>query len=270
MPIEPFNIIQPTAKRVPILISVPHSGILFPDDIKDCFLSEMIESPDDTDWFVDKLYDFAPAMGITMITAKYSRWAIDLNRNTESKPLYDDGRIITELCPTATFAGEQIYLEGDAPDEIEIARRVEEYYNPYHAKIEELLKDLKKEFGYVLLWDAHSIRQYVPLISKEKFPDLILGDNDEKTADSRLTNIVLSILLGSGLKTEHNFPFKGGQITRSFGKPEDNQYALQLEMTKVNYMDNAEMEYDIDRAGKIKLMLQEVFEALITHLPQVK
>jgi N-formylglutamate deformylase len=270
MQIEPYNIIKPTAKRVPILISVPHSGILFPGDIKDCYLPEMIEAPDDTDWFVDKLYDFAPAMGITMITAKYSRWAIDLNRNPESKPLYNDGRILTELCPTASFAGEQIYLAGDAPDEIEIARRVEEYYNPYYAKIEEILKELKKEFGYVLLWDAHSIRQYVPLIRKDKFPDLILGDNDETTADPTITNMVLSILLGSGLKTEHNFPFKGGQITRHFGKPEANQYALQLEMTKLNYMDDSEMEYDVDRAAKIKLMLQEVFESLIIQLPKIK
>src|SRR3954471_19733902 len=107
----PYNIIPNTAAQVPILISVPHCGVEFPNDIEHDYNQTLIQSPDDTDWFVDRLYDFAPAMGITMITATYSRWVIDLNRDLESKPLYNDGRIITGLCPVTNFLGESLYTD---------------------------------------------------------------------------------------------------------------------------------------------------------------
>jgi N-formylglutamate deformylase len=79
-------------------VSIPHCGTLFPKEIINDFDPALIKAPDDTDWFVDRLYDFAPSLGITMITAVFSRWVIDLNRHPDSKPLYNDGRIITELC----------------------------------------------------------------------------------------------------------------------------------------------------------------------------
>ena len=263
---EPFHVIEPDGKRVPILVSVPHSGTRFPDNIIQHYDPKSIENPDDTDFYVDKLYDFVSGMGITMIVADYSRWVIDLNRDPESAPLYDDGRIITELCPSASFAGEPICLDQHMPDKKEINRRLDTYYWPYYRKIEEILGELKAEFGKVLLWDAHSIRQYVPLIRKEVFPDLILGDNNGKTAHPALTDTVLSVLEGSRLKITHNTPFKGGHLTRYFGKPQENQHALQLEMTKMNYMDNKELNYDITRASNMRDRLKDVFEKLLTTL----
>src|SRR5688500_18192006 len=128
-----FQVIAPTSDRVPILLSVPHCGVEFPSEIKSEYNPSLIQSPDDTDWFVHLLYDFAPAMGITMIHAVNSRWVIDLNRDPESKPLYTDGRIITALCPTTTFFGEPIYVDGRKELAAEeVSRRVELYYNPYH------------------------------------------------------------------------------------------------------------------------------------------
>ena len=106
----PYEIINPNPK-LPILVSVPHCGIAIPPDIKSSYQSKKIEFIDDTDWYVDKLYDFACALGITMIKAKYSRWVIDLNRNAESKPLYDDGRVITALTPTSDFNNNSIYYD---------------------------------------------------------------------------------------------------------------------------------------------------------------
>lgn len=262
----PYHISEPETTRVPILISVPHSGTAFPDNIRDHYDQKLIEAPDDTDWFVHKLYDFAPAMGITMIRAEYSRWVIDLNRDPESSPLYNDGRIITELCPTATFAGEPIYKDHHMPGGKEITRRLDTYYWPYYNKVSELLNDMKQEFGKVLFWDAHSIRQYVPLIRKEIFPDLILGDNKGKTADRTLIDTTMASLKNSKLLIEHNYPFKGGHLTRYFGKPEENQHALQLEMTKINYMDNRERHYDIDRATRMRKILKKTFENLIQKL----
>lgn len=263
---DPFRIVEPTSKRVPILISSPHSGTAFPSEIKENYNQDAIAAPDDTDWFIDKLYDFAPKLGITMITAHFSRWVIDLNRDPESNPLYDDGRVITDLCPTMNFMEEPIYKENQLPDRKEIDRRLDTYYWPYYHKIQSMLDDLKKEFGQVLLWDAHSIRQYVPTIRKEVFPDLILGDNDEKSAGQDLIQTSLSGLGESKLKLNHNNPFKGGHITRYFGKPSNKQHALQLEMTKVNYMNDDEQHYNDDRASVIRSILINNFEGLIEKL----
>ncbi len=263
---DPFRIIEPTSKRVPILISSPHSGTAFPSEIKENYNQGAIAAPDDTDWFIDKLYDFAPNLGITMITAHFSRWVIDLNRDPKSNPLYDDGRVITDLCPTMSFMEKPIYKENQLPDRKEIDRRLDTYYWPYYHKIQSMLDDLKKEFGQVLLWDAHSIRQYVPTIRKEVFPDLILGDNDEKSAGQDLIQTSLSRLGESKLKLNHNNPFKGGHITRYFGKPSNNQHALQLEMTKINYMNDDEQHYNDDRASVIRSILMNNFEGLIEKL----
>jgi N-formylglutamate deformylase len=264
---DPFNIIRSGNNVVPILISVPHCGTEFPDELKDQYKSELIKAPADTDWFVDQLYDFAPEMGITMITAKYSRWVIDLNRDPESKPLYTDGRIITGLCPTTNFLGDPLYNDNrTAVAKDEIRRRTDLYYWPYHRKIERLLNELKGTFGKVLLWDCHSIKQVVPTIQAEKFPDMILGDADGNAASAEIFNTAFANLNSGSYSLNHNHPFKGGFITRNFGRPLQQQHALQLEMTKVNYMDDAEMVYEKQRAEKIREVLKKTLHVLTEQL----
>jgi N-formylglutamate deformylase len=254
---QPFQVIAPSSDRVPILLSVPHCGIDFPDELKSEYNPALMQSPDDTDWYVHQLYEFAASMGITMIHARYSRWVIDLNRDPYSKPLYADGRIITALCPTTTFFGEPIYQDKREKIDLgEVERRAVSYYYPYHQKVQTLLDDLKNQFGKVLLWDCHSIRQSVPTIHQENFPDLILGDADGTSASPGLIETAMKSLDTEGYTLSHNHPFKGGYITRNFGKPAQHQHALQLEMTKVNYMDDAEKKFDLTRATKMRKVLQ--------------
>jgi N-formylglutamate deformylase len=264
---NPFFIIEPKGKKVPIILSSPHSGIEFPDELKTHFRAELMAQPDDTDWFIHELYNFAPDLGITVIHARFSRWVIDLNRDPHSKPLYTDGRIITELVPKTDFLGTEIYVDKKfIPDDAEIARRLENYYKPYHQKIESLLRERINEFGQVLLWEAHSIRRFVPTIQSEPFPDLILGDNDEKSASKDIIEIALSNLKAGKYSVNHNSPFKGGHITRYFGKPQNNIHALQLEMAKTNYMDNDELTFNESRADNVRNVLRPVFENLIEYL----
>lgn len=264
---EHFYIAQATAPTVPIIVSSPHSGVEFPDELRAQFIPEFAARPDDTDWFIHELYSFAPSLGITMIHAKYSRWVIDLNRDPASRPLYNDGRLITELCPKTDFLGNEIYTEPRfKPDETEIARRTDAYYKPYHARIAELLNERVAEFGHALLWDAHSIRRVVPTIQKDPFPDLILGDNEGRAAASEITATALDNLRSGKFEVSHNFPFKGGQITRSFGNPSAKIHALQLEMAKTNYMNDAELEFDEARANEVRTVLRGVFESLIDKM----
>jgi N-formylglutamate deformylase len=243
---------------------VPHCGTEFPEEIIAHYNEERIQKPDDTDWFVHQLYEFATHLGITIIYAKYSRWVIDLNRDPESKPLYDDGRIITSLTPNTDFFGNKIYKNADfEPNSEEVNRRLETYYWPYYRAIESLLEERKKEFGKVILWDAHSIRRHVPTIRKEPFPDMILGTNDEKSAGREIMHVALTELRKGSFQVNYNDPFKGGHITRYFGKPELNQHALQLEMNKVLYMNDAEIEFHTERANKVSALLRNTFAKLI-------
>jgi N-formylglutamate amidohydrolase len=124
------------------------------------------------------------------------------------------------------------------------------------------LKDLTSRFGKVLLWDCHSIRQIVPTIQKDKFPDLILGDVEQTAASQMLIDVALKGLGGGAYSLQHNHPFKGGYITRQFGRPSTGQHALQLEMSKVNYMDDKEVMYDKVRAEKMREVLKKTLRNL--------
>ncbi len=259
---NPFSVHPPIRPRIPILLSVPHCGTAFPAEVINDYKTDLIRNPDDTDWFVDQLYDFAPSIGVTVIAAVYSRWVIDLNRDPENKPLYSDGRIITGLCPVTNFLGDSLYVDDrDVVSKHEIQRRLDCYYWPYHQKLKELLESIKSEFGHVLLWECHSIRQYVKTIYAHKFPDLVLGDVDGSAASPALTNAALETLQSSTYSVDHNFPFKGGFITRHYGMPEIEQHVLQLEMSKVNYMDDGETSYEAARAAKMRALLKKTLLA---------
>ncbi len=263
----PFEIIEPKGEKVPVIISVPHCGTDFPDEIAAHFNSELRKTLDDTDWFVDRLYDFASEMGITIIKARYHRWVIDLNRDPDSKPLYNDGRIITALCTSTDFLGNDIYIDDrKIPNEEEVKRRLELYYWPYYKAIQDQIDGLKMDFRNVLFYDAHSIRKYVSTIRKDPFPDLILGTNDEKSAHAQLIKVALKGLESGPYELTHNFPFKGGHLTRYFGKPEVGQHALQLERAKLKYMDDDEITYSEERAAEMKQMLKPMFTNLIETL----
>ena len=264
---QPFHIIPPKGAPVPFILSVPHCGTDFPTEISANYVEDKMKAPDDTDWFVHDLYNFASELGITIIHAKYSRWVIDLNRDPKSAPLYNDGRIITGLTPNTDFFGDSIYNSIDAePDTTEVERRLDTYYWPYYQKIQELLDERVATFGKVLLWDAHSIRHLVPTIRKEVFPDMILGNNDETTADPALISAALNGLQSGVYQINHNTPFKGGHITRYFGNPSKNVHALQLEMNKILYMDDTELHFHEDRANQVRSLLKPTFEALINTL----
>lgn len=264
---DPFVIAEPLSGAAPFVLSIPHCGVDFPDDLREKLDPELIDAPDDTDWYLDRLYDFAPELGVTMIHARYSRWVIDLNREPAGRPLYDDGRIITELCPTTDFQGNPLYRSaGDVPDDAEKGRRLEVYYRPYHSKIDELIADLRTRFESVIFWDGHSIRRLVPSIRQEPFPDLILGDNNGSTASRRIIDSAVGALSLGRYRLNHNDPFRGGYLTRSKGDPANGVHALQLEMSKDLYMDETETEYDEKKAAVVKAHLRSVFERLIEEV----
>lgn len=256
---------SPKTRRLPILLSCPHSGTELPKDIAAEMDKEAASTLPDTDWFVDELYGFAPELGITMITANYSRFVIDLNRDPKGQLLYHDGRRETGLVPFSTFGGTKLYLRNE-PDQTEVQRRLETYFLPYHREVERLLSGYVRDFGHALFFDAHSIKRIVPSIRAAALPDMILGDQQGQTAAPALSNAALSSLRQGGFNVTHNDPFMGGYLTRHFGSPSRGVQALQLEMSQDIYMNETARTRDQTKQTRVAKTLRTTLEALAATL----
>ncbi|RYZ09302.1 MAG: N-formylglutamate deformylase, partial [Comamonadaceae bacterium] len=161
------------AGRLPMLVSMPHAGTDIPDEVAHT-LAPCAAARADTDWHLPELYGFLEEMGISTISARWSRYLIDLNRPPEDTNLYP-GLDTTGLCPLDTFGRERLYRDGMEPDGAEVQRRLARYWQPYHAQLRAELDRLKMEHGRVVLWDAHSIASVVPRFFDGTLPDLNFG-----------------------------------------------------------------------------------------------
>ncbi|MCX7249596.1 MAG: N-formylglutamate deformylase [Burkholderiales bacterium] len=219
----------------PLLVSMPHVGTFVPPAIAAGLTPEGREVHD-TDWHLGRLYDFATAMGASILQATHSRYVVDLNRAPDGASLYP-GQSVTGLCPLDTFDDTPLYLDGKGPDEAEIAARRKAVWQPYHDQLAAELARIKLRHGITMLWDAHSIRSVLPRFFQGKLPDFNLGTADGASCDRALAGQLLSIARSApGLTAVLNGRFKGGYITRHYGQPAQNVHALQLEMTQCSYM----------------------------------
>lgn len=255
-----------TAGKGPILVSMPHVGYRIPDMIAR-HLTESGKRSTDTDWHVDQLYDFLGEFNCSVIRAAYSRYVIDLNRGAEGKALYP-GQSETELCPTTGFGTEDLYLDGKTPDSPEILRRKEIYWQPYHDKIRAELIRIKQEYGYAILWDAHSIQSQVPRFFDGQLTDLNIGTGNGTSCDPKLSQQIYEMGATSPYTTVLNGRFKGGYITRNYGRPRDNIHAIQMEISQITYMDEAPtFAFHEERAAKLRPILRQMFSQLIAFRP---
>lgn len=253
--------------RLPLLIDVPHAGTRVPGDLKGRLTEPALALPD-TDWHVDKLYRFAAELGCGLFVATHSRYVVDLNRDPDGAILYP-GASNTELCPLRTFADEPIYLPGAEPSPDEQARRIEQYFRPYHARLQEELNALRQRFGFAVLLDGHSIRAEVPRFFAGRLPDLNLGTADGKSADSGLAGLAWDALgRHPRFSRIHNGRFKGGYVTRHYGQPGQGLHALQLEMAQTCYMDERiPQPFTPEPAAALGQVLRELVTALLGWRP---
>jgi N-formylglutamate deformylase len=250
----------------PLLISMPHAGTGIPKDIK-CKLTPEATALPDVDWHLPILYDMAKDFDISVISAEYARYVIDLNRSTENTSLYP-GQDVTGLCPIDTFAKNAIYLDGEQPDENEIQNRIERYWQPYHQKLATELKRIHAIHGVAILWDAHSIASHVPRFFTGQLPDLNFGTADSTSCDISLQDALASTIRKSihakNYSHVFNGRFKGGFITRHYGVPNMNIHALQLEMSQCIYMEeNPPYKYEAELAMKVKPLLSDLLETCL-------
>lgn len=252
--------------RSPILISMPHVGKKIPKEIASKFTHEAMQLPD-VDWHLETLYDMAKAYDISVISAEYARYVIDLNRPCENTSLYP-GLDTTGLCPIDTFSKQPLYLEGKAPDEKEVHHRIERYWRPYHEKLSLELKRIHDLHGVAILWDAHSIASRVPRFFSGQLPDLNFGTADLTSCDASLQEALATTMRNSPHAKNYshvfNGRFKGGYITRHYGIPMMNIHALQLELSQFIYMqENHPYQYNSSLALKLKPLLRELLETCL-------
>jgi N-formylglutamate deformylase len=252
---------QFSAGSIPLLVSMPHAGTDIPDDIF-ATMEACARTKADTDWHLPELYGFLREMGASTLAARWSRYVIDLNRPPEDSNLYP-GQDTTGLCPVDTFGRERLYKPGQAPNSAEVARRLATFWQPYHQQLRVELDRLLALHGRVVLWEAHSIASIVPRFFDGKLPDLNFGTASGASCDPAMSDIVTGIAQADGRYTVAvNGRFKGGHITRFYGKPEQGVHAIQLEMCQSIYMDETPpFAYRADLAEQVQPLLRRMTQA---------
>jgi len=251
----------------PLLIDVPHAGTHIPPELR-ADLTPLAQTAPDTDWHVQLLYQFALELGAGLMVATHSRYVVDLNRDPGGETLYP-GADNTELCPTRSFSNEALYLPGRAPDAAQVARRRARWWAPYHQALAAALERIRARHGYAILLDGHSIRSQVPRFFDGRLPDLNLGTAGGASCAASLQAAALGILQAApGLSAVCNGRFKGGYITRHYGRPGEGLHALQLEMAQAAYMDESPpYAWEPRRAEALGAVLRRLVGALLDWRP---
>lgn len=251
--------------NAPLLVSLPHTGTDIPASVAERLVSLPL-ARNDTDWWIDRLYDFAAAMGATVVHTAISRSVIDVNRDPSGVSLYP-GQATTELCPTTCFDGTPLYRAGAEPDADEIASRRRDYFDPYHVALSTEIERLRADHARIVVYDCHSIRSVVPRLFEGELPVFNIGTNNGQSCAPELQSLVERHCDASGLSRVSNGRFRGGWITRHHADPAHGVHAIQMEIACRGYMDErADYEpapYSAQRAADMRSVLQHLFADLI-------
>ena len=264
-----------TRGEAPLIVSLPHTGTdLMGLDAR--FASPWLARRD-TDWWIDRLYDFAGELGATILRTGVSRSVIDVNRDPSGVSLYP-GLTTTALCPLETFDGDPLYRAGQEPDEAEVARRRRDYFEPYHAALRAEMARLRSHHRHVVLYDCHAIRSALPRLFEGRLPVFNLGTNGGASCDPSLEGKVAELIAASGRSHVVNGRFRGGWITRSHGHPVGGVHALQMEISNRGYLrepdgkatpENWPAPYDPEFAAPMRETLRRILASCIdwAHMP---
>ena len=273
MPEDYFRIERPDKQTLPLVVDVPHAGEWIPDEVSE----EMVVGDRllrrDLDLYVDRFWGDAPDQGVPLIASNVSRYVIDLNRAAD------------DVSPEAVEGGEKKYEPGyyqergvvwrettngtpvmDEPLEPEaFQRRLDAIYHPYHEALREEIERTRREFGYCILVDGHSMpskgRQGHSDPGRRR-ADIVPGDIDGASCSRTVRWTVEQHYRDHGYSVRSNDPYQGGWITRHYGEPERDVHAIQIEVNRDLYMD--EETFEIKESGIEKL--REVCRELVVEL----
>lgn len=266
MPKQAFTLTRPTQWTSPVVFSSPHSGCDYPEWFLDRSVLNARTIRSSEDAYVDRLFEVAPRFGAPFLAAGAPRAFLDLNRAaSELDPALIRGvrkvghnpRVASGLgvIPRVVANGRPIYSGKMPRDEAE--KRIKKYWHPYHDQLQALLDEARGLFGRVVLLDCHSMpHEAVANLARSGVsrPDIVLGDRFGASADPDIVDQVEAAFVNAGLRVGRNAPFAGAFVTQHYGRPARKQHAIQIEIDRSLYLNEATVQPSAD---------YEAFRALI-------
>jgi N-formylglutamate amidohydrolase len=259
----------PEQNRRPVIVEVPHAGLLIPELLRDDILAGEDARARDADLHVDKLYDRAPEAGAALICARYSRYVVDLNRapdDVDLETVHDHPspragqprgvvwRVTTEGKPVLRRP-----LDYDA-----LRQRLELFHAPYHEVLSGELTRTREQFGYAILVAGHSMPSSVRRgrTEIERRADIVPGTLGGTSADRRVIDLVDQHFRAAGLSVRHDDPYRGGYTTAHYGRPAQGVHAVQIEINRALYMDEQTLAPKRGDFERLTSLLEELVRCL--------
>ena len=248
---HPVVLIEPTAPFIGVVVDSPHSGMDWPADFRPAAPSETILTTWDA--FVDDLWTGAPAAGATLVSARFPRAYVDVNRAVDDlDPELIEGEWPSPIRPSdytrrgmglirrLALPGVPMYDRRLAPEEIQA--RLDRCYHPYRAVLAAAIARAHAKAGAVVHVNAHSMKSRgneMNVDSGEVRPDIVVSDRHGTTADPALTAWSAAWFREHGFNAQVNTPYQGGDLVASFGDPANGRHSIQVELNRALYMDEA-------------------------------
>lgn len=228
---------------LPVILSVPHSGRDYSPQLIASASGGRAALASLEDPLVDRLAWRALKRGLGAVIARAPRAAIDCNRaEDEIDPQWVSGaprgRLSARtrgglgIVPARTARHGHLWHRPLTMAALE--QRIGDAHRPYHLALERLLGETVDRFGCALLLDCHSMPR--PAVG---VPPVIIGDGFGRCAQRWLSDAALAAVRANGLGARLNDPFAGGHVIERHGRPREGIHALQLEIDRTIYLDDA-------------------------------
>lgn len=274
----PFTILAPRTQSAPFVLCSPHSGRVYPRQFLDQSRLDPQTLRKSEDCFVDELFQGAAELGVPLIAARFPRAYLDVNREpyeldpelfADPLPDYANSQSVRVIGGLGTIArivadGEEIYRKRLAVDEA--LARIEQLYFPFHVALQSLIAETKAQFGYAILIDCHSMPSAQMAQSSGPRPDFVLGDRFGAACDPKLTRFLRDALATEGYDVQLNRPYAGGYITEHYGRPYRGVQAVQMEINRALYLDEARFT-PAHGFGRLKTDLTRIAGLLFSTIP---
>ncbi len=243
-----FVIARPAGGRAPFVFNSPHSGRVYPSAFVSTSRLSAHALRMSEDFFVDQLFEPVTQLGATLMSARFPRAYLDLNRQifeldpalfAEKLPDYVNSsslRVIGGLgtIPRIVNEQEEIY---SSPIPLSVAlARIDRLYRPYHQALRALLEEARACFGCAFLVDCHSMPSQLGEAGGAQGADVVLGDRFGASCSREIVEFVAIHLRAAGYTVAINKPYAGGHITEEYGRPHTQVHALQIEVNRGIYV----------------------------------
>jgi N-formylglutamate amidohydrolase len=273
----PYTLLKPAEQLAPVVFCSPHSGRIYPRALLEASRLDPHTLRKSEDCYVDQLFQPVVALGAPLIAARFPRAYLDVNREPyELDPELFQGRLPAFAnTQSARVIGGLGTIARIVADTEEIYRerlplgvafeRIERLYGPFHGALAGLLESTRKRFGTAILIDCHSMPSATMGQPTGGRPHFVLGDRFGASCDAKLTRFIRDVLQRAGFEVQVNRPYAGGFITEHYGSPGQGVHALQLEINRALYLDEATLSKNRDFDKLVRVLSEmavKVFDAL--------